>query len=542
MKKTCLFSFYEYIFRVWLQNNRELPEYNQIFPELPETGQMPTITLALDGRRKEIWSKTRELLLKSETEQKGQLKILQEQTDSCGLCMKCICCEKEYWKEVEKELFFNSGDKLEEKSPFLLPEKIKQLLEQKEKPVEIYLDKHRRRHFLDHNCLLMLKAFSSSMPILLNYADGDGRYSGGGFFIRWNGKGIAVDPGYRFVENLHDAGYTVLDVDIVIITHEHIDHSNDIRLLDDLHFNASVSNKDHEYNWDPNRFSISRDEIPFHKISWYMDAVTCEEVLVFSKKKSGFSPLCNNLYCINVNADETERLKKNFAGYIDVITEPAIRIEKDIVLKIFPTRHEQIESGGRREFLHHTFGCVIECSSKDLESRYIGYTSDTSVKEKDVYGDMKSAFQKCQIIIANISGIYEDDLLLQNAKARHLGYYGCYKIVKDLLKTEKAGLKYYLLSEFSNQVSDIRYDISRYLQEELEKIADSVSCSGPLVLPAEIGLTINLDTFGIKCSSCKNYSDNIHVIRPIGENQRLSYICQDCMYSGERKVKEYDKR
>ena len=369
------------------------------------------------------------------------------------------------------------------------------------------------------------------MPILLNYAEGTDNYSGGGFYIRWNGCGIAVDPGYRFTERLHETGYSVLDIDVVIVTHEHIDHTNDVRLLDDLHYNAAKENRDHEYRWDQELFSIVRDSARPHKISWYLDSVTCEMVHVFSEKESGFDPQYNNIYCVNVDAVETDDLKDKFKGFADIITARTIRIGSDVVMNVFPTCHETFKENGKTEFFRHTYGCVFECISPDTESQYIGYTSDTSLCEGSIYKEMMEQLQKCRIIIANISGIYENDVLLQSAKKRHLGYMGCYRIIYDILTGHQPKLEYYLLSEFSNQVSDIRYDISKYLQWETAQIAAQTREKTPLVLPAETGMAINLDNCGVQCSSCKKYSKNVHIIRPFGENGKLRYICEDCLYS-----------
>lgn len=532
VKDTCLFSFFEYIFKEWIQNSRQLPEYDDVFGKLSAYSSQGEVIGKLDNRRREIWNKTKALFELEQSQARiDKLKEYQEQNSSCDLCMKCIGCEREYWTELEKVLYFHDEEEFNEKSMFMLPHSIQRLLEQQEKPVEIYLDRHKRRNFLEKNCLLILKAFSSSMPILLNYSNDIERYSGGGFYIRWNGKGIAVDPGYKFVENLHRAGFSVLDVDVVVVTHEHIDHSSDIRLLDDLHFNASKNHKDQEYNWNPEGFYISKDDKIPHKISWYLDPVTYETVQTFADRNSGFSPLCNILYCVSVDQFETERLKKVFPENRNILTHQAIQIGTDIVMQVFPTCHEQKNT---RTYFGHTFGCTFECMSKDRQSIQIGYTSDTSINEVSVYDGMINKLQNCQIIIANISGIYEDDILLKNAKARHLGYYGCYKIAYDILKTRHSPVKYYLLSEFSNQVSDIRYDVSKYLQKELNKCSEQFSQKKPLVLPAEIELEINLNTFGVKCSSCGRCSENIHIIRPFGENQKLTYICDECLYSHER--------
>ena len=120
----------------------------------------------------------------------------------------------------------------------------------------------------------MLKGFSSSTPFLLNHSLNTNHYSGGGFYLNWDGFGIAVDPGYHFVQNLHQNGLNVLDIDAVIITHEHIDHNSDMRLLDDLHYNASKVFRDDVWVWDEHSCSVSQEKVPRHTIVWYMDEVT----------------------------------------------------------------------------------------------------------------------------------------------------------------------------------------------------------------------------------------------------------------------------
>lgn len=355
-----------------------MPEYEEIFP-FPMSCQSIAIVEEVDRRKKEIWNLTKELQqIDSEDDRQKRLQELCQKEERCSLCVRCVHCEQMYWKELV-QAFLHKQVGLKDRSPLTLPEYIKNVLEQKENPVDIYLDRHRRRHYVDQNCLLILKAFSSSTPILLNYAKGTDTYSGGGFYIRWNGCGIAVDPGYRFIERLHEAGYSVLDINVVIVTHEHIDHTNDIRLLDDLHYNAAKQNREYEYGWDSEHFSIVRNSARRHKILWYMDSVTCEMVRVFSKKESGFNREYNNIYCINVDPNETEELKDRFAGFAEVITDSDIQIGSDIRMNVFPTYHESFKKEGKTEFFHHTYGCVFECISIDSESQYIGYTSDTSL-------------------------------------------------------------------------------------------------------------------------------------------------------------------
>ena len=509
MKNTCLYPFYAYIFEQ-LKHGKTLLDYENIFDFSRNH------VSCLDNRKKEIWCNTRNILnLENELEKHRYLEELKSKKIDCGLCMKCISCEIFYWNELEK-LLFKNADRLEAKSSLMLPETIKQLLEKREKPVELYLDYHRRHHIQNRNCMVILKGFSSSTPMLLNYASNDSCYRGGGFFIRWNGKGIAVDPGYLFVQNLHQEGYSVLDVDIVIVTHEHIDHSSDIRLLDDLHYHAAVNNEDYRYKWNSEEYTVDKEKVSTHKISWYLDAVTYDIVQILAKKGSGFDQSCNELF------------------KVDVEKEDEISITDDIKMRIFLTYHEMYKNKEKTEFYKHTFGVCFECNSVAGSKRVIGYTSDTSLSVDDTFKEnMMQKFETCDILIANISGIYEDDILLENKKKKHLGYFGCYEIIYELMKKSTLNLKYCFLSEFSNQVTDIRYDVSKYMQSETNKIAKRYRHTQPLIVPAENGVTMDLDSLMIQCTECKRFSDKIHILRPSGENHKLRYVCNECMYSNE---------
>lgn len=526
MKNSCLFHFYEYIFQTWIVQGAQLPEYDSVFHF--EKYNNTVLGNQLSTRKREIWDKTRTLLNVDEVQQEMLISEWKKASCECHLCMKCIGCESFYWEQLEKALF-DQGDRLQEKCAFLIPEDIKLLLEQKQKPVDMYVDHYKRHKRRKRNCLIMMKGFSSSTPVLLNYAKNTNFYSGGGFFIQWNGLGIAVDPGYMFVQNLHNCGFSVLDVDMVIVTHEHIDHSSDIRLLDDLHYNAAKNYRDYNYDWNSEDDTYSKNLQEEHKIHWYLDQVTCEEAVLLAKRGSGFDGECNELYCITMESGEADDIQQKFEGYAQVLKQSKIQIASNVSLSLFHTRHEIDYKQGDDVFFSHTFGCVFECQTEDGESACIGYTSDTSWQE-EISKDMMEQFTECQIVIANISGIYEDDILLKKGKPRHLGYFGCYKIIDGLLRDDKSNLRLFLLSEFSNQITDIRYSVSRYLQSEVNRLADDCGREHPIIIPTEVGVTIDLNTFRIRCTSCGSYVDSIKVLRPFDENKEIQYICCDCMY------------
>lgn len=543
MKDTCLSPFYKYLLKQWFVNNNTLSDEQQ-FKEVTQdnTSELSRI---LNQRKRSIWEKTKLLQDLSEEEYLEKITEYLAQDISCGLCMECQQCEYQYWNELKK-ITSNIAEEggMRERSLYLLPDYIRQLLEQSERPVEIYSNyrKREQKQFQEYNYLLMLKGLSSSTPLLLNYADNTNMYSGGGFYLRWNGKGIVIDPGYQFVKNMQEYGITVMDIDAVIITHEHLDHAYDMRLLDDLHYNLASYRNNMRKQWQKDEFEyhIEKDK---HKIVWFLDEISYNQALLFQNSGSGFQKDYNTLICINPK-------KMNSIPIIDGIS-----------LHVFRTAHEERkEAAGengkekigkgkvsneekptkkdekKKEFLKHTFGFVLECV-KEKGDMWIGYTSDTSLKD-GVYTNMYSALKKCHIIIANISGIYEDEVLLKpnKDKSRHLGYFGCYRILHDIAadKDAESPIRYMLLSEFSNQISDIRFGVSKYMQEEIKKTVKRYQRQRvPVILPAEIGLKIELDDLKVKCSICHRYAEEVKVLKACGENKKMQYVCKECIYSSE---------
>jgi ribonuclease BN (tRNA processing enzyme) len=85
--------------------------------------------------------------------------------------------------------------------------------------------------------LIGLQRWNSSSPA-------QGRSIGGGYLLYHTDKsgtvdlGIAIDPGFDFVRNLFHEGFGISDIDIVLISHSHVDHVRDfeviVQLLTDL--------------------------------------------------------------------------------------------------------------------------------------------------------------------------------------------------------------------------------------------------------------------------------------------------------------------
>ncbi len=80
----------------------------------------------------------------------------------------------------------------------------------------------------DASLLLVLREWNSYTPAIPGEQETD---RGGGYFIRHAGAGIVVDPGYDFIQNFHRAGGVLADIDHIILTHAHDDHTAELEAL-----------------------------------------------------------------------------------------------------------------------------------------------------------------------------------------------------------------------------------------------------------------------------------------------------------------------
>lgn len=80
--------------------------------------------------------------------------------------------------------------------------------------------------------LVVLRRWQSLNPIIPH--PGGRRLRGGGYYLLWRDKGIVIDPGYDFIQNFYDEGFSLEDIDAVVITHSHPDHDADFANLTSL--------------------------------------------------------------------------------------------------------------------------------------------------------------------------------------------------------------------------------------------------------------------------------------------------------------------
>jgi len=357
----------------------------------------------------------------------------------------------------------------------------------------INFDNSKDYRFKRRNYLMVLKGFSSSTPLF--YSAMEKRFSnnpikGGGLFIKWNGKGIAIDPGINFMENMHRNGLTVRDIQYIIITHDHIDHNGDLNIIDDLF---------HYFSNDKNS--------TLRKIKMYCDILTARKI-------------------------KQRQAMKNFENFEIVECNPkkenTIKVDEYITVRLFSTKHMKVSEEDKRSGLISedeidkdnyslTFSFGIKLLLKDFNNKNvnIGYTSDTAYLETFI-----DELNDCKYIIANFSETNKADYEQKQYKENHLGYYGCIKLIDEIDKTNNP---FFIISEFWAGKSDIRIPVVKSLR---------ISTKYKNIVPGDTGMMFMLDNEASTyiCSYC-HYEcpiNTLHIVKNKESYSQLNLICEDC--------------
>lgn len=329
------------------------------------------------------------------------------------------------------------------------------------------------------NQFVCLKGFSSSTPLFRSFSFGE-TCVGGGFYFRWKGTGIVVDPGIGFLSLMLSHSIFVEDVDVVIVTHAHLDHNQDVRSISALLYDL---NKQYERNssffakFFPDRRSNSE-----HKISWYLDRKTQDEL----------KDDIDTSYDLNDLIDKSEHFISDAVG-----------------IKVFSTKHCE-NSCGIKLFFRENGKCYTW-----------GYTSDTAYFD-NLLGELKD----CDVLITNISEVNPRDIEGKDFKKNHLGINGTTKLISQV------NPQIALISEFACVSGDNRnriiYDISQKVNLK-EKLKEKI-----WIMPTEIGMKVDIMGERICCSWCGSFCLRKDVIplKPEFDFGKIRYICKECLLQG----------
>ncbi|MCG6550846.1 MAG: tetratricopeptide repeat protein [Candidatus Magnetominusculus sp. LBB02] len=342
----------------------------------------------------------------------------------------------------------------------------------------------------DFPLLLTLRKWNSYTPIIPS--DGDERSIGGGYFIYYNNKGTVIDPGYNFIENLYKAGGRVFDIDNIIITHAHNDHTIDFESILTLLF---------KYN---GKHNFKEGQAGHKAITLYMNLGS------FIK----FSGL--------INLREFDYIK----DMISISAGKTYDIDDGFTMTALPTYHDEVITKKYGVGLHLSFDFGKDATGNEIK-RNILLTSDTSLFPKDnkeidiskpaihaLYGN--SIKQNVNLLVAHIGTIKKEEVIQETTykerfNKNHLGLLG----TSSMITTIRPNLA--LISEFGEELREFRDDLIKMLNTVVERHPTNDG-KKPQVLPADLPFIYNIKDETIYCIVNREMVDYKEIISELFDN------------------------
>ncbi|KJU84950.1 Beta-lactamase-like domain protein [Candidatus Magnetobacterium bavaricum] len=341
---------------------------------------------------------------------------------------------------------------------------------------EPYFKQTKKVHLqANHITLIPARRWNSSTPVYpptdyvfegkSNINDYIGKKIGGGYFLVAHGLGIVIDPGYNFLEILYlSHEYTVKDIDVIIITHDHPDHHADLPNILAMKFESyQRMPKDRR---DKLRLFLNEscNRLYLTMLNYYRDVVDIEHIIT-----------CNDKTPISL-------LKKN-NDYLTFIPIKAYHKEIFDYLK---------EKDGYESM---ALGLVFSIKLKSDNDFKIAITGDTSFPDIDndhAYNvmDFVKSFEGSDILICHLGSIEYDftrpeqtiDIGDVRYQGGHLGINGCARLVNMLDKKPTV----VLITEFGQELdSNIRTQVTQLIG----KLIDNENN----IFPTDINTRIEID-------------------------------------------------
>jgi tetratricopeptide (TPR) repeat protein len=314
------------------------------------------------------------------------------------------------------------------------------------------------------NMISILRGWSSAVTLLEGT---EGLWRGGGYFLKWQRTGIVVDPGFDFLRNFHDAGYHGREIDAVIVTHNHSDHNDDLRSIDDLRYELYKREKAKPYilflDEDTRTHIKFQAEKPAHHKQIHFDIGRCNPFDIIKSQKG-----------------------------------------MPFTIEYFPVRHAKE--------VPNAIGFKLHLQTDGKNSLTVGFTGDCEFNN-----NLAKNLNGCDLLIAHISQPEVSELKTPTIrKKNHLGYRGLSKLIT------KAKPKFVIVSEFWAGLADIRIDL-------VQGLRDLTGLSR--ILPGGIGLHLTLPDMKVECTKCgsKIPFDDVRVSPPANPFGNLSYLCSRCV-------------
>lgn len=391
-----------------------------------------------------------------------------------------------------------------------------------------------------------------------------GQSLGGGYVLYYTGPygnvelGLAIDPGFDFIRNLFHEGFSLSDIDIVLLSHAHIDHIRDfesmVTLLLELKKRVKVNNRRKLHAimtmgvYRRLEHIIESPGLREFVDTYILDLEKDIEYDFLKDKKPEF---------IFTKRGQDDRYPARYIAE----TSKNSGISDDIKIVITPTRAYHNDYSEYSD----SYGFVINISDsreKNKPDFFFGYTGDTKW-----HPDIMEQYKSCDALLVHLGSLIDREDKDKKKFDHYTNYRNCFDLVKEKNHPYLIGLLHFLnemsqwgtqgkhplilISEFGEEMrGKIRIDLIKRLNKEYALTENEVS--GPKkILPVDVGLDIILtvpkppndnnniwseiykmnevDNYLIWCTQCEHYIPITEAtFETYGYDEALFCVCETC--------------
>lgn len=359
----------------------------------------------------------------------------------------------------------------------ILGRRIESFQNDRNKVFQSYVETAKENSVLKEDALFFLSGFPSPQT------DGEEslflsdslRKPTGGIYLRWEGKGVVVNPGRHFLENFHERGLTVRDIHFVIVTNDLPESSSDVQAIYDLNYHINKTSQD------------------IHIIHYY-----------FSQK--AFQELSKTL---KPHFKQERGAIHHLDLFVDSPDVETTLLSPDISMHYFLVSPK--ENSGN---VGSTLGIKLDLKREGSESHdlSLGFVSNAAWSPL-----LSTLLGRCDLLIAGFGDTSPSDYNKITYNSDSLGYHGVANLLHD------TSPQLLLIGDFNGKDGDIRLEVVQKLRDEFARI------NATTVLPADHRLVVDLRTLMVQCLITQQWTPatQIRAIRS-GDFDDLVYISSDC--------------
>lgn len=380
-----------------------------------------------------------------------------------------------------------------------LEESIKLFQQKQAELVAHYLERFKKRKKLHDHCLYALHGWNAHqlkaqqggdhLPLLTDRS----RKTSGGFYFRWNNKGIVINPGTNFLDNFHQQGLHIKDIDYVIVSGDHPDTYSDIKEIYDLNYQLNKVNPELQI------------------INYYLSQKAYQALS--RTLKPNFKQERNTVHCLELFLDSPDVEKAELGegitlNYFPVLTQdtffqnPLIKEERNPKIPACLGIRFDLKTVADKTPLR--IGYVSNAPWSPLLAHHLGH---------------------CELLITGFGNTNPNDYGKLKYNDDCLGYYGSYSLLEEI------NPKVLLCTEFDGNEGDIRIEVVKQLRQDFAHSQPNRSSrSTPAILAADTKLYLNLKTMEVQCTISQTLvsPSDVHVVKSAENFGSLNYLSPRC--------------